>query len=88
MPNGFKRIRHYGFLSSSWKKEKLPPLQLELSNKDSDTIAYFEEVEKTVNRTFLSCKKGILITLFTSGNRGPPKNYKKVAEVKILEYKS
>ena len=26
LPKGFTRIRHYGFLSSSWKKEKLPLL--------------------------------------------------------------
>ena len=31
LPKGFTRIRHYGFLSSSWKKEKLPLLQLQLA---------------------------------------------------------
>lgn len=27
LPKGFTRIRHYGILSSSWKKDKLPTLQ-------------------------------------------------------------
>jgi len=31
LPKGFTRIRHYGILSSSWKKEKLPQLQAELA---------------------------------------------------------
>ena len=34
LPKGFTRIRHYGFLSSSWKKEKLPLLQLQLADKN------------------------------------------------------
>jgi hypothetical protein len=38
LPKGFTRIRHYGFLSSSCKKEKLPQLQLQLANKDLDVI--------------------------------------------------
>ena len=32
LPKGFTRIRHYGILSSSWKKIKLPALQ-EMVNK-------------------------------------------------------
>src|SRR5690606_34749319 len=27
LPKGFTRIRHYGILSSCWKKQKLPALQ-------------------------------------------------------------
>ena len=37
LPKGFRRIRHYGILSSSWKKEKLPYLQLLLCDKDNET---------------------------------------------------
>ncbi len=36
LPKGFTRIRHYGILSSSWKKGKLPALQALLcANKSS-----------------------------------------------------
>jgi hypothetical protein len=31
LPKGFTRIRHYGILSSGWKKEKLPELQKALA---------------------------------------------------------
>ena len=41
LPKGFTRIRHYGILSSSWKKEKLPQLQLRLADKDSDVLMIY-----------------------------------------------
>jgi len=33
LPKGFTRIRHYGILSSSWKKVKLPELQKLLNSR-------------------------------------------------------
>lgn len=86
LPKGFTRIRHYGILSSSWKKEKLPQLQLRLADKDSDVLIVYTEEEKTVNRRCPSCKKGTLITLLTFDNRGPPKKYEEIAQRKILKY--
>ena len=86
LPKGFTRIRHYGFLSSSWKKEKLPQLQLQLLDKDAENIVIFIPQEKSLHRCCPSCKKGILITLFTFDCRGPPKDYKKIAKRKILKY--
>jgi hypothetical protein len=41
LPKGFIRIRPYGFLSSSWKKEKLPLLQLQLRDKNLAHIITF-----------------------------------------------
>jgi mRNA-degrading endonuclease RelE of RelBE toxin-antitoxin system len=87
LPKGFTRIRHYGFLSSSCKKEKLPQLQLQLANKDLDVIQEYVLVEKSLHRCCPSCKKGILITLLTFDSRGPPKEYKKIARRKTLKYK-
>jgi hypothetical protein len=87
LPKGFTRIRHYGFLSSSWKKEKLPQLQLQLANKDLEVIDAYVLVEKSLHRRCPSCKKGILITLLTFDGRGPPKEYKKTARRKTLKYK-
>lgn len=86
LPKGFTRIRHYGFLSSSWKKDKLPLLQLQLAAKDLEEIETFVAQEKSLHRICSSCKKGTLITLLTFGSRGPPKHYKKHIEHKLLKY--
>lgn len=86
LPKGFTRIRHYGFLSSSWKKEKLPRLQLLLSDKEKDIIEIFVPVEKSLHRCCPSCKTGKLITLFIFDNKGPPENYKQLAQHKIVKY--
>lgn len=86
LPKGFTRIRHYGFLSSSWKKEKLPLLQLQLANKDLAHIESFEVTGASLHRCCPSCKKGRLITLLTFGNRGPPQHYKQIIRRKLLKY--
>lgn len=86
LPKGFTKIRHYGFLSSSWKKEKLPQLQLQLADKELEMIHEYVLVEKSLHRCCPSCKKGILVTLLTFDSRGPPKNYKEIAKRKILKY--
>lgn len=86
LPKGFTRIRHYGFLSSSWKKEKLPLLQLQLADKNLIHMETFVIQQKSVHRICPSCKKGTLITLLTFGSRGPPKNYKQTIKRKLLKY--
>lgn len=86
LPKGFTRIRHYGILSSSWKKEKLPRLQQRLADKDSDVFIVYIPEEKTMNRRCPSCKKGTLITLLTFDSRGPPKDYKAIVKRKALKY--
>jgi hypothetical protein len=87
LPKGFTRIRHYGFLSSSWKKEKLPLLQLQLSNRNLEHIEAFAAPEKSLHRCCPSCKKKTLITLLTFDSRGPPKDYKEIIKAKLLKYK-
>jgi len=77
LPKGFTKIRHYGILSSSWKKEKLPELQSKLSGKKTKTK---KQVINTKHRKCRYCKTGILVTLFTFDKRGPPLNYKKIIE--------
>ena len=54
LPKGFTRIRHYGILSSSWKKEKLPKLQAELANQK---IAVVETKQPLLHRRCPICKK-------------------------------
>lgn len=72
LPKGFTRIRHYGILSSSWKREKLPNLQMELGGKNYLEQLKLSTKENHLNRC-LSCKKGTLVTIYTFGTRGPPK---------------
>ena len=87
LPKGFTRIRHYGFLSSSWKKEKLPLLQLQVADKNLMHIQTFVKQEKSVHRICPSCKKGTLITLLTFGSRGPPKDYQEITKHKLLKFR-
>jgi hypothetical protein len=86
LPKGFTRIRHYGFLSSSWKKDKLPLLQLQLADRDLLHIQTFVIQEKSLHRICPSCKKGTLITLFTFDSRAPPKDYQQTIKRKLLKY--
>ena len=88
LPKGFTRIRHYGFLGSSWKKDRLPLLQLQLADRDLIHVETFEVREKSLHRVCPSCKKGTLITLLTFDSRGPPQNYKKIIKRKLLKFRS
>ena len=76
LPKGFTRIRHYGILSSGWKKEKLPNLQLQLGGEYylKDLL---KEQEKTHLKRCFNCKKGTLRTVVLFDKRGPPKNWKR-----------
>ena len=76
LPKGFTRIRHYGILSSSWKKVKLPELQTMLSKKGITQIKPKSKPEKS-HRKCPHCKKGILETVLLFDQRGPPKEWLK-----------
>ena len=69
LPKRFVRIRHYGILSSSWKRGKLQSLQQTLK------INRPEAKPKTLLRKCPCCKTGTLITIDVFGKRGPPKMY-------------
>ena len=64
------KIRHYGFLSSTWKRKKLKLLQEKLK------VKVFEKVEK---KPFLPkcpcCKTGNLHRIAVFDQRGPPAWY-------------
>ena len=75
LPKGYTRIRHFGILSSSWKKEKLPKLQADLGVKEEE-----KEVENvSLLKRCPSCKIGKLETIFSFDGRGPPINYEELA---------
>ena len=69
LPKRFVRIRHYGLISSTWKRGKLQALQAKLKQvRPTNT-------PKTLLRKCPCCKRGTLITIEVFGSRGPPKNY-------------
>jgi hypothetical protein len=70
LPKRFVKIRHYGFLSSTWKRQKLKLLQEKLK------VKVLEKVEK---KSFLPkcpcCKTGNLHRIAVFDQRGPPAWY-------------
>ena len=70
LPKGFVKIRHYGFLSSTWKRQKLKLLQEKLQVK---------VLEKSEKKPFLPkcpcCKTGNLHRIAVFDQRGPPPWY-------------
>lgn len=66
LPKRFVKIRHYGFLSSTWKRQKLKKLQQNLKVKPA------ERASKSRHRKCPCCKVGNLVTIETFDNRGPP----------------
>ena len=70
LPKRFVKIRHYGFLSSTWKREKLKLLQEKLQVKI---------LEKAEKKPFLPkcscCKTGNLHRIAVFDQRGPPAWY-------------
>jgi hypothetical protein len=67
LPKRFVKIRHYGFLSSTWKGQKLKLLQEKLKVK---------VLEKAEKKSFLPkrpfCKTGNLHRVAVFDQRGPP----------------
>ncbi|HWJ29046.1 MAG TPA: transposase, partial [Flavisolibacter sp.] len=69
LPWRFVRIRHYGILSSTWKRGKLQALQSMLN------VQRKAKPVNTLLRKCPCCKTGILLTIEVFGKRGPPKQY-------------
>jgi hypothetical protein len=71
LPKGFTRIRHYGMLSSTNKKEcKL------LIDEQLGAVKFPDTAKTVLHRICPSCKKGILITISVFDERGPPVQWK------------
>ena len=77
LPKRFVKIRHYGMLSSTWKREKLKNLQREMKARLPK-----KKEKSTLNRVCSCCKKGILRTIISFDQRGPPKEYLKAISSK------
>jgi Putative transposase/Transposase zinc-binding domain len=80
LPKRFVRIRHYGFLSSTWKRSKLTNLQSKLTGIGLSSLPVV--IKGTYHKCCPCCKTGQMITLLTFGRRGPPSEFYKAANEK------
>ena len=67
LPKRFVKIRHYGFLSSTWKRIKLKKLQQKLGIQPKEKLP-----PKAFQPKCSCCKVGNLVTIATFDLRGPP----------------
>jgi len=79
LPKRFTKIRHYGFLSSSWKKEKLRNLQKFFDNFKEELAQSSTEIKLNKCRC---CGVGNLTPIAGIGKRGPPLMYIIQAQIK------
>jgi hypothetical protein len=76
LPKGFTRIRHYGILSSTNKKEcKL------LLDEQPGTLMLPDIEKKEVHRICPCCKTGNLFTISVFDERGPPIQWKSLLKI-------
>lgn len=80
LPKRFVRIRHFGFLSSTWKRSKLSELQCKLTGIGLSSLP--DVIKGSYNKACPCCKNGQMITLLTFGRRGPPSEFYKSAHEK------
>jgi hypothetical protein len=71
LPKRFVKIRHYGFLSSTWKKLKFKTLQERFNIQPKAKT----EKAHTKLKKCPCCKTGNLLVIEVFGKRGPPKWY-------------
>ncbi len=70
LPRAFVKIRHYGFLSSTWKRKKLSVLQSKLGMQP-----VVKAIKTTTFRKCQCCITGNLHTILVFDQRGPPAWY-------------
>lgn len=75
LPKRFVRIRHFGVLSSTWKRVKFKQLREYFKLQPKST-----EPPKTLQRRCRCCGEGNLVTIEVFGPRGPPASYMGVCQ--------
>lgn len=70
LPLRYVRIRHYGILSSTWKRDKFIKLRERLQ------LPLHRQENKTKLNICPCCKKGQMVSIAVFGTRGPPDAYK------------
>lgn len=68
LPLRFVRIRHYGMLSSTWKRKKLKEMRQMLK------LPMIRSQTKTMLHKCPCCKTGVMVTIEVFGKRGPPES--------------
>lgn len=86
LPKRFVRIRHFGILSSTWKRKKLSNLKSKLTGYIQPNLVALNSQSQFKTCPF--CKTGQMITLFTFGRRGPPNEFCKAAHEKQTSLKA
>ena len=86
LPKRFVRIRHYGFLSSTWKRTKLTDLQSKHAGIVLTSLPIV--IKGSYHKCCPCCKTGQMIILLTFGRRGPPSEFYKVAQEKSTSQKT
>lgn len=76
LPKRFVRIRHYGILSSTWKRGNLAELQQKLWNEKVP----LRPLKCPKERCCQCCKRGSLRTILSFDHRGPPESFKHLWE--------
>ena len=74
LPKGFTKIRHYGILSSSSKKRNKVLVDEQLGEVN------LPKPTPTLHRICPACKKGVLETVYSFDQRGPPANWRSLFE--------
>lgn len=77
LPKRFVRIRHFGVLSSTWKRVKFKQLREYFKLQPKPT-----EPTKTLLRRCRCCGEGSLVTIEVFGPRGPPASYMGVGQTR------
>jgi len=78
LPKRFVRIRHYGFLSSTWKRGKLKALQQKMG------VVENSKTQQSKLHCCPHCKTGKLMTVMAFDSRGPPLEYLSVLPPRCL----
>jgi hypothetical protein len=86
LPKRFVRIRHFGILSSTWKRDKLKELQVQLTGLILSVLPVI--IKGTYHKACPCCKTGHMITLFTFGRRGPPAEFYEAGYEKSISFVS
>jgi hypothetical protein len=84
LPKSFVRIRHYGILSSTWKRGKLKELQRKMTTHSGKLMAQPSSVKIPQKGQCPCCKKHTLEVVCVFDKRGPPQEWID----KIVNYKN
>ena len=74
LPKGFTKIRHYGILSGSSKKKYKALIDEQLGE------VIQPKSTPTLHRICPACKKGVLETVYSFDQRGPPADWRSLFE--------